>query len=533
MKTQRFKLRTIIIFLVITVVIISLLVTDLLVSRTINDNIMSEQEEQGLTVARIAARADAVVRGLIEDDPSIVQAYTTEIQEASEVMFVVVMDMDGIRYSHPDPELIGKPFQGDDETKALAGQEYSSISQGTLSASLRSFTPVYNEVDQQIGAVAVGISLENVESTLQKSHRNIILGSLVGIFVGIIGAYVIANYIRKILYGLEPSTIAKTFEERNTMLQSVHEGIIAVDRNAKITLINESGQSLFKKAGLEPNPVGMDVQAYLPATGLKRVLETGRAELDAELHINGATFLVNRVPLMVDQTIIGAISTFRDKTELNALAEQLTGVKLYSEALRAQSHEMMNKWHVILGLMRTESYEELKEYILQVVNLRYERTEKLTKNIKDPVLVGFLIGKLSYAKEKNVQLSIECLTEIPSPITEETNHHLITIIGNLIDNAIEALEDKTEKNIVVSLFYENRWLKINVTDSGTGIKQSQFRFLFNKGYSTKGSDRGYGLHLVKSVVDHLEGTIAIESFAGNGTEFIISIPYETEVDETL
>ncbi|SDZ51444.1 two-component system, CitB family, sensor histidine kinase MalK [Evansella caseinilytica] len=530
MLRRRYKLRTIIIFLVIVVVSMSLLFTDLLVTRSVGENIMIDQEEKALMAARIVANSEIVQRGLTEKKSEEVQRYANEILAATDVLFVVVMDMNAIRYSHPNPEKVGKSFEGGDEVDALKGQEYSSIGTGTLTTSLRSFTPVVNENNEQIGVVAVGISLEHVEQTLNRSHRNVIIGSLFGILIGVIGAVLIAHYIKKILYGLEPFTIAKTFEERNTMLQSVHEGIIAVDKDAKITLVNKTGLRLFAKAGLKEDPIGMEITEYMPPTRLDRVLKTGKPERNEEMEFNGISFLVNRVPLVVDKQIIGAISTFRDKTEVNELAKQLTGVKGYAEALRAQSHEVMNKLHVILGMVRNEAYDELNSYILQLVNHKNNEIGLVSKNMKDPVLAGFIIGKLSHARENGIKLKFINETELPAPASADTSHDIITILGNLIDNAVEALADSEVKKIEVKLSYSENQLTMRVEDTGRGIKRGQLADIFEKGFSTKGEHRGYGLYLVRKSIDKLGGSLLIDSFYGEGTVFNVEIPYEAEVD---
>lgn len=528
---QKYKLSTIIIFFVCLVVLLSLLFTDLLISHTVSESIRNNQEEKAKIVSRTVAKSEIVKSGLQKgDDTGSIQKYTVDIQEAADVLFVVVMDMNGIRKSHPDPAKIGKHFVGGDEKVVLNGKEYISISKGTLEQSLRAFTPIYNDVNEQIGAVVVGISLNNVEQALERSHKNILVGSIVGIFVGIIGAALLARYIKKILFGLEPSAIAKIHEERNTMLQSVHEGIIAVDKNATITLVNKSALRTFKNIGLSGNPVGMKLTDYLPFSELERVLKTGKSEKDEEIMVNGVTLLSNRAPLIVNKEIVGAISTFRDKTEVHQLAEQLTGVRMYAEALRAQSHEFMNRLHVILGMVKMGYYDELTNFISEIVDHRVNEVSYVTKNIKDPVLAGFIMGKLSAAREDKVEMKIDNETMIPRNSEDHVTHELITIIGNVVDNAIEAMSEMNEKKLQLKLNYNRNQLLIKVRDSGPGLKKEQFSHIFQKGYSTKGENRGYGLYLVRTSVERLGGSIQLNLSVEKGTEFIIQIPYKAKED---
>jgi CitB family two-component system sensor histidine kinase MalK len=523
---KRFKLSTIIIFFVCIVVILSLVITDLLISNTVNEDIRRNLEDKAKIVSRTVAKSNIVVAGLEDEQLSrSIQDYALDIQTATNVLFVVVMDMDGIRKSHPDPEKIGEHFVGGDEKGVLEGREYISISKGTLGNSVRAFTPIYNTLGEQIGAVAVGISIENVDQALGRSHKNIITGTIIGIIVGIIGAILLARYIKKTLLGLEPFAIAKILEERSTMLQSVHEGIVAVDHDSTITLVNKSALHIFQKARMVEEPIGMKISDFMSSSKLERVMNTAKPELDVEQNINGVSILVNHVPLVVKGQVVGAISTFRDKTEVNQLAEQLTGVKTYAEALRAQSHEFMNKLHVIVGMVRMEFYDELSEFINSIVHHRNQELGSITQNIKDPAIAGFLMGKLSYAREENVELIISSKTTIPEPASSEITHGLVTIIGNLIDNAVESMSTSKERIVELNFMYDKNYLTLEVIDTGSGIRDEQISMIFEKGFSSKGEDRGFGLHIVAQTINALQGRITVDSNS-KGTTFYVEVPYD-------
>lgn len=531
MQTQRFKfkLSTIIIFFVCLVVLVSLMITDLLISNTVSENIRKHQDEKARMVSRSVAASQIIIDALEDDQKANeIQEYTKEIQSATDMMFIVVMDMNGIRQSHPNPKQIGKHFVGGDEKEALKGKEYVSSSRGTLGESLRAFTPIYNKTGEQIGVAAVGISLTSVEEALGRSHRSILTVTVLGLFIGIIGAILLARYIKRILFGLEPFAIAKIFEERSTMLQSVREGIIAVDKEQTITLVNQSARQIFQKAGLSEDLIGKKIHEYLPSTKLNQVLETGKPELDEEQTINGVSILVNRAPLVVNGEVVGAISTFRDKSDVKQLAEQLTGVKTYAEALRAQSHEFMNRLHVILGMVQMRYYDELSDFIRTLVGHQNQELGNITQHIKDPALAGFLMGKLSYTREENVEFIIEVNTVIPEPANPRIAHELITILGNLIDNAIEAMADSSDKTLEVTLHYSDKLLTMEVLDSGPGIPDEIQKNVLEKGYSTKGENRGYGLYLVTKSIENLGGEWTIDSKSLLGTVIHIRIPYEAK-----
>lgn len=527
LKKQRFKLSTIIFSFVCLVVLLSLTITDLLISENVTEDIRKSQGEKAQMVSRTVASSNVVVSGLDngEGGSREIQTFTKEIQAATDVLFIVVMDMDGIRKSHPNPQEIGKPFVGGDEEEVLQGKEYISSSKGTLGKSLRAFTPVFNSQGEQVGAVAVGISLKEVDKALAASQRNFLTGTIIGLIVGGLGAVLLARYIKNTLLGLEPFAIARIYEERSIMLQSVHEGIVAVDPDSKITLVNKSAIQLFQKAGLSMSPIGKNIHEYMPSAGLGEVLKTGESRLDEEQRINGLSILVNHVPLVVKGQVVGAISTFRDKTEVNQLAEQLTGVKAYAEALRAHSHEFMNRLHVILGLVRMEMYDELTEFIHAIADHRKQEFGEITNKIKDPALAGFMMGKLSYAREENVEMSVVNETVIPEPEDPIITHELITIIGNLVDNAIESMYGAKEKFLELRLTCGPSSLTIQVSDSGPGIPDELQDKIFKKGFSTKGQNRGFGLYLVSKSIETLNGAFRVDSRAGGGTVFTVDIPY--------
>jgi CitB family two-component system sensor histidine kinase MalK len=527
MKKGRWSLQFIIILFVCLVVAVSHFITDSLISSRVASSTEKTEAEKARNISRMVANSPLVIEAMSgKQDEKEIQPFANKMKKLTNVNFVVVMDMKGIRKSHPDSKMVGKHFIGGDEGPALKGKEYVSFSKGTLGPSLRSFTPIWGTNGKQVGAVAVGISLANVDKAVSKSREGIYLGTLFGSLIGIIGAILLARYLKKVLLGLEPFAIARLLQERNAMLQSVREGIVAVDQESRITLVNRAASKIFKKAGLEENPIGLNIENYLTTTRLNNVLKTEKVELDEEQNLNGITILVNRVPVIVGNKVVGSIATFRDKTEIQVLAEQLTGVRNYADALRAQAHEFMNKLHVILGMVHMGYYEKLADYINEIVGHQKNEIGFITQKIKDPVLAGFLIGKLSFAREAGVDLSIESSHPLPKPADHSITHELITMVGNLIDNAIDAVMDCTAKKVDVEFDYGDDILTIEVKDTGTGINEKLENKIFEKGFSTKGEKRGLGLHLVSQSIKRLEGEVTITSKPGKGTVFTIYIPYK-------
>jgi CitB family two-component system sensor histidine kinase MalK len=526
-KKPRFSLQTTITLLVCGVVALALFVTDFLVSEKVGSSTQKQQEDKALNIARMTAHSPIIVEALSGQRPeNDIQDFSNEMTKITKVEFIVVMDMQGIRKSHPNPQQVGLHFVGGDEGPVLHGHEHISTAKGTLGYSLRAFTPVFSKEGKQIGAVAVGISLDQVKQDVNNSKNVIYLAVIFGVLVGVAGAITLARKIKRSMFGLEPFEIGKLLEERSAMLQCTKEGILAVDQDGRITLINNEAIRLFEEAGIKDDPVGHLVEEFIPLLHLKDVLETRSPRINEEVNLSGVTLLSNHVPIIVKNEIVGTITTFRNKTEINQLAEELTGVKLYAEALRAQSHEFMNKLHVILGLVHLRHYDKLADYINQISAHLQNEVGYIVNKIKDPALAGFILGKMSYARELGAELSFTGEGILPEPRNPEMTHELITILGNLIDNALEALTEQANKKLSVHFEIYDEKLLLEVADNGSGMKEAIAAEIFTKGFSTKGKNRGIGLFLVKQSLEKIHGEIELYSERNKGTRFIVSIPYQ-------
>nr|WP_275580244.1 DcuS/MalK family sensor histidine kinase [Bacillus mesophilus] len=522
-------MQTRIVMLILGVFVLSFFVTDFLISKRIASNIELNKIDKISYVGRMMSNSALVIEALEgKRDHNEIQTFTNKITKATDVDFIVVMDMNRIRKSHPDQTKVGKLFVGGDELNVFKGKEYVSTAKGTLGVSLRAFSPIYGTDGSQIGAVAVGILLANVNQEISYNRMIIFTGIGVGGLVGLMGALILARRIKRILFGLEPLEISQLLEERNAMLQSTREGFLAVDQYNRITVVNPEAIRLFQQAGIDEEPIGKDAEELLPGSRLRMVLKTGNAEFDQEQNISGSTWLVNRTPVILNNKVVGAISTFRDKTEVKKLAEQLTGVQMYVEALRAQTHEFMNKLHVILGMVNMGFYDELTGYVSHITKSHQEEIGFIVKLVQDPALAGFLLGKLSFAREMDAELHLSGDCIVPEPKDSRLTHELITIIGNLIDNSIHAVQDSNEKILNIEFQYEDNEdvLTIIVRDTGIGIPTNHLETIFMNGFSTKGNDRGTGLFLVRRSVERLKGSLIVDSELNKGTTFTISLPYE-------
>ncbi|MFC0141731.1 sensor histidine kinase [Erwinia mallotivora] len=490
-----------------------------------------------LTRDGVKAAAFAVARTLA-DDPEVKQSLTlppdsyriqtvaNRVQQRNGLMFVVITNMQGIRYSHPNPATIGARFIGDDINPALAGHENAAVNRGTLGEAMRVFTPVWDDRHQQIGVVSVGISLSKVADQISRSRWNVLWTVLFSVLIGALGTGVLVRMLKRILFGLEPHEISSLFEQRQAMLQSLKEGVIAIDSQERVTLINHAARKML----LSPDEFqqGKRVEPGPLVAALGEVLRSGKPVQDREIRSYGRLFLCNILPVRSNNQVIGAISTFRDKTEIKMLMQRLDGMVSYVDALRERSHEFMNKLHVILGLLHMKNYSKLEDYILQTANNYQEEIGSLQHKLRSPVIAGFMLGKMNRAREAGhiLTLAEECL--VPDNPNEQQVAVLITVLGNLIENALEAMSGQPAGEVSVLLHYQSGWLGCEVSDDGPGIPSEQVSLIFDKGFSTKGGEHGVGLALARQQVEQLGGSITVESEPGVFTQFFVQLPWDSE-----
>jgi len=520
--------------LVCGVSILCLLVTNYFIQRNVEKTIVEQIEDKAKGVSRSAAINPVFIDALSENVSNTdVQQYAEKIRKTTGVRFLVVLDMNGIRKSHPDPEMVGLEYAGGDATNVFKGQEYTSIAVGTLGESLRYFTPVYDHSGKkQIGAILVGVLLDDVEKKVWESTELILMSMLFGLVIGLIGAIMLGKKVKSILFGMEPAEIANLLEQRSAVVEHAREGVIALGSDSTITLINQEAARLLESMGIKEELIGFHFHDVLPQLPISSILEKGEKLLDQEYSIRGVTIVTNIVPIYVDGMITGAVATFRDKTEIKQLADQLTGAKVYAEALRSQTHEFMNKLHVILGLVQMEIYDQLGEYVKRISHSFQSEVGYLTFRVKDPVVAGFMIGKASYARERGATFEVTENSLVPKSKDPAMVQDVITIIGNLIDNSLDALKGCKEKNVTVEVFpLGHSKLSITVSDTGTGMNKAIKSMAFRKGFSTKGEDRGLGLYLIKQTTENLGGSIEIDSEIGKGSRIRVIIPFEGKDEE--
>lgn len=436
---------------------------------------------------------------------------------------ITVADMSGLRYAHPNPERIGEYFVGGDEVEVLTkGKIYKSIATGTLGRSIRVFVPIYYK-ETQVGFVMTGHLYTEVIDAKNSAYYSFIIYSIIGVIVGAIGAIIFSIYTKKILLGLEPKEIAMLYNEKRAMLSSLSEGILAIDENGFITEINASALKILNTGESRKRIIGRDIQEVFPESLLLDIVE-GEKEINyVERTFNGTPIVSNFSPILIDGKIKGAIATFRDRSKVVHLAEEITGVNLIVDALRANTHEFLNKLHLIHGLLELGKTDEAKEYIISTSGALIELQDITLKNIKNSTICALLVGKFNRSKELTINFSVDQDSTLSEEHTYINNENLVTIIGNLIDNGMDAIIKKGTENGYISVFIsdKNDMLIIEIADNGVGIEDNLD--IFKKGVSTKVNSGGTGLFLVKNIVDNYKGDVEYMS-ANSLTTFTVTIP---------
>ena len=415
--------------------------------------------------------------------------------------------------------MIGKPVD-ENPADVLAGHSWVGIQRGTLGISARGKAPIF-ESGQVIGLVSVGFLETTVYQQLFAELPGFAVTVLLALGLGVAGSVLLASRLKRQTFGLEPYEIAGLLEEREASLQGIHEGAIATDRNGTITLANDEARRLL---ALPTDCVGRKVPQVLPHGRLLKFLTGGLNDEDEVLLAGDRVLLASRRAIRVRGLEIGHVATLRDTTELTGLSRRM-GVESLTDALRAQAHEFANRLHTIAGLLQMGRVEDATKLIAQTSGVHQELTEALLERVGDPVLGALLLAKAAVASERGIELRVSDDTVMTR--SSLASEDLITLIGNLVDNGLDAAASLTgERWVSVSVTQQDAALVMTVHDSGTGIPASLNGQIFQEGFSTKAGpgrkQRGFGLALVRQVARRNGGEVSVSN--DGGALFTVRIP---------
>ena len=535
-KTRKsFTLSQKIVILITLVVFVALLPSSLFTTQRVAQVIYDRVSINAVSINNILCHSDLIIDGLTYkngiNDPMMAE-YVNEVDNSDEAGVAVYDKNFNLRVFYNPGKLI------DFKRSSLElVQKYSTQSkiswQENYNIPNRAFGYVKDDNNQIVGYVVTGYSDDVLKNSAIDSIIFLLTMTAFGLGAGIVGAIYLARRVKKILFGLEPEEIAAMLQERNIILDSVREGVITIDSKGLITLVNIEAESLLKDANIHnvDELVGKHIKEVMRNLEFDSILSNGRIITNAGIKVGDILFIITSVPLMLDGNIIGAVFTFRKKSVVEELANQLTGFKNYSTALRAQTHEFMNKMHVIMGLIEMKAYDQLKEFTKEVAYNRQSEVNYVVTRLRDITLAGLVLGKISRSRELDIDFSLSEESELRHDLEVPSVHDLVLIAGNIIENAFDALQNFDGERIVsLSILDFDKEIVIIVEDSGPGMSESSKKNVFVRGFSSKGKGHGFGLYLVKQSIDNLGGTIDIETAEGEGTTFTVRLPVKRDGD---
>ncbi len=487
----------------------------------LGDQLDDQAMRRALAIAQTTAAVPQIAEDLQHSRPTVdgpVQQEAERIRKASGAEYVVVMDPHGIRWSHREPAEVGGHVSTD-PGDALRGKDVMEIDSGTLGRSARGKVPLRDDQGKIIGAVSVGIEYDSVRARLIHAIPGLFAYAGGALAVGALAAWLISRRVQRQTRDLAFSDISALLAEREAMLHGIREGVVALDRAGRVRLLNDEAQRLL---GIGDEAVGALPDAALGEGRTADVL-AGRVDGTDLIAVRGQRVLVvNRMP--TDDG--GAVATLRDRTELEQLGRELDSTHGLIDALRAQDHEHANRMHTLLGLLELEMYDDAVEFVGEVVGDHRATAEQVTEKIGDPLLAALLVGKATVAAERGVALWVSDRTRLPDRLVDPRG--LVTVVGNLVDNALDAVAGTPHARVEVELRAEGRTAVLRVRDTGPGIPVEQRELVFTEGWSTKKppahGKRGIGLSLVRRLAERQGGSAAVGEATGGGAEFTVVLP---------
>jgi len=499
----------------------------------------AQEEEMGLKalgVASFLAKSPYVIEMIETGVTPELQTRYRSLTELIGAAFIVIGDKEGVRLVHPVDERIGLPMKGGDNKRALVdGEAYISVAKGSLGYSVRGKTAVFNQQGQIIGVVSVGYLIDRLQDKIEPFLIYLIMMAFIVVAANaLVSSYASRKFQRAIL-GFEPEEIGRLYVELDVTLETLKEGILSIDGEGRLRSINRSACQILNIN--KADSINRPLSEVLPDSDLQSVLQTARTDNDINLYLNQQRLIANRSPIIVDDKVVGAVSSFRLRDDLTELTEQLAKTKEYADLLRSQTHEHRNKLNTISGMVQMGELEAVQHLIGQETAHYQALIEFLRETVKEPLIAGMLLGKTERARELGLELVVEegsRLEPLPDRINAED---VVTIVGNLIDNAFDATREAIASD--VNFAHERRKIEVSVSDYGNEVilevsdhgcglpDNIAAEELVMRGVSTKDKQtRGVGLHLVSELALRYQGELEMVNNKESGARMTVYLPKE-------
>ena len=522
-RSGRRKLSTQILTRQLTILVATVLVGFGLFAHQERIQLDHQAEQRAAAIASTAAGTPEIgaelARGGHPSAGGIVQTTAERIRRDSGASYVVVIGLDQVRWSHPQPALIGQKVA--EPVVAADGRVRTGVDHGGLGVSANARVPLYGPGGGVVGEVSAGILQGRTSAALVSEllYFGLYFGLALG--AGAAVSYLLARRLKRQTFGLELDEITSLAREREAMLHGVKEGMIALDGADRITMVNDEARRLLD---LDASVVGRTLEDALPEGRARDVVSGTITGTDLTVVTDEYCLTVNRMPVALQGRPVGAVVTLRDRTELSGLLRELNSVRGLTDALRAQHHEFANRLHTLAGLLELGCFDEAVAYLTDLRGSHGALADSIRDRVANPLVIGLLLGKSTVADERGVHL---VLTE-DSLLDEQTPREkaLVTILGNLIDNAMDAAAAGPDPIVTVHIRGDDERVAVTVSDTGPGIPPGASDKIFTDGFTTKtardADRRGLGLALVHRLVQRLGGTISVTE--GPGAVFTVVLP---------
>ena len=495
----------------------------------INIQYETKKRDQNLqNVAETIAKSPMLAEGELSEDGTVMFGYLETLKEAlADIDVISVVDKNGIRIYHSNSDLIGTEYDGNmPDFKTHTSGFYAVDENGPSGNQRRAYAAIYNKDGEYVGVVMAIMLAKNIHS--ETMQMLFIFGAItvLAIAIELVIAGSLSKKVKKSLMGYEPDVFTAMYRMRDNILETLEEGIIATDENGIIQFANDSAIKMLCKNPFE-NIVGKNIE-ILGDEILTSIMRSGDKETNVNL--SNADIILDRITIKESEGANGAIGILHDRAEYTKLMEDLSGTRYLVDSMRANNHDFTNKLHVILGLIQMEMYDEAISYIQNITMVQRETISKVMHAVNEPAVAALIIGKIARASELNVKFVLREGCYYSASDMNLPSEMLVTVIGNLLDNAFDAMNNtenpNEHKELMFGIYSRPGAVLITVDDTGNGIKDEDIDMIFVNGYSTKGTGRGTGLYQIKSMVENYGGKITVESQEGVGSSFSVSFTKE-------
>ena len=517
---RRMSLARQLLLLQLVVVVVAVVVAGVVAVRAADDRATEQQRERVLSLAEALSVSGEVRAALRGDDPSkVLQPLAERVRRTSDLGFVVFMSPAGVRFSHPDPARIGGRFIGR-IAPAQAGRPFTETATGTLGPSVRAVVPV-RDGSRIVGLVSVGVLQETIADQVRRQLPGLLASLAIAVLVGALLSMLVARRVRRQTRGLDPEELAALYDHHDAVLHAIREGVVVVGEDDRLLLANAEARRLLR---LDDDALGRQIGELIEDPSLRAAMR-GSSAAGEGLHVVGGRVLVTgQRPAERDGRQIATVTTLRDRTELEGLVRELATVRGLADALRAQAHESANELHTVVGLVELGRYEDAIAFATRRIGVTQDEVDLVQQRIGDPALAALLLAKAAACRERGVQLALDRDSHLPADLVPSED--LVTIVGNLIDNALDALAGGAGGRIDVRLAAEGDRVRLEVRDDGPGIPAEALDHVFEAGWTTKPGTatgrRGLGLALVHTAACRLGGRV--EAANDGGAVLTVEVP---------